>query len=162
MVSITRTPDRQYLFSQILPQVKEILAGPASTEEKLQALCEVLHSGVNWYDWVGFYMVDPDTPRMLVLGPYVGEPTDHVRIPFGRGICGQAAERRETFLVDDVSEESNYLSCSLHVKSEIVVPIFKERVLVGELDIDSHTLEAFNEKDKTFLEGICELVGTIL
>jgi GAF domain-containing protein len=162
VISITRTPNRRHIFRQILPQVKEILVGPDSTEEKLQALCQVLHSGVNWYDWVGFYLVDPDTPRMLVLGPYVGNPTDHVRIPFGQGICGQAAERQETFMVDDVSEETNYLACSLHVKSEIVVPIFKDGTFVGELDIDSHSLEAFNAKDQAFLESICELVGVIL
>ncbi len=162
MIPITRTPNRQYLFSQILPQVKEILAGSDTTEEKLLALCQVLHSGVNWFDWVGFYLVDPETPRTLVLGPYVGAPTDHVRIPFGQGICGQAAERQETFMVDDVSEEPNYLACSLHVKSEIVVPIFKDGEFVGELDIDSHTVEAFNKKDQAFLETICELISAIL
>lgn len=162
MVVITRTPDRRYLFGKLRPQIDRALASPDSTEEKLQTICELLRSGVNWYDWVGFYFVDPNTPRMLVLGPYIGEPTEHTRIPFGHGICGQAAERQETVMVDDVSEESNYLSCNLHVKSEIVVPIFKYGKLMGELDIDSHTVEAFNKKDQAFLEEICELVSSIL
>jgi GAF domain-containing protein len=91
-----------------------------------------------------------------MLGPYLGAPTEHVKIAFGQGICGQAAERKETFVVQDVSKETNYLSCSIKVKAEIVVPIFKDEKIVGELDIDSHTANPFTEEDKTYLEKICE------
>lgn len=159
---MTRTPGRSYLFRQLYPKVNKVLVGPGAAKDKLQALCQLLHSGVNWYDWVGFYLVDPNNPRILVLGPYVGDSTDHTRIPFGKGVCGQAAERQETLTVDDVSQESNYLSCSLKVRSEIVVPIIKEEKLVGLLDIDSHSTEAFNEEDKAFLEGVCNLLFIIL
>jgi len=99
----------------------------------------LLVENVPHYDWVGFYLVDK-AKKELVLGPFVGEPTEHVRIPFGRGICGQAAERRTTFVVQDVSKEGNYLACSPKVKSEIVIPLFKGGEIIGELDIDSHTL----------------------
>jgi GAF domain-containing protein len=153
-----RTPDRQYLFEQLYPKVNEILAGSGTTEDKLFELCKRLYIDVNWYDWVGFYLVDTGNPPMLVLGPYVGESTDHIQIPFGRGVCGQVAEHRETRILDDVSQESNYLSCSRLVQSEIVVPILKEDKLVGVLDIDSHSSEAFNNDDKDFLEGICNLL----
>ena len=89
-----------------------------------------------------------------MLSPYVGEPTEHTRIPFGKGICGQAAERKETFLIQDVSKQTNYLSCSPKVKSEIVVPIFKNGDIVGQIDIDSHTISPFTQDDQQFLEEI--------
>ena len=99
--------------------------------------------------------------RELVLGPCVGTPTDHVKIPFGRGICGQAAEREETFIVQDVSKECNYLSCSISVKAEIVLPIFKDGRIVGELDIDSHRLSPFTDADRGFLEKVCKIVAQL-
>jgi GAF domain-containing protein len=110
---------------------------------------------------VGFYLVDPDSPRELALGPFAGAPTEHVRIAFGRGICGQAAEREETFVVQDVSEQTNYLSCSVHVKSEIVLPVFKDGKLVGELDIDSHVVAPFIGADEAFLEAVCDAVAVL-
>ena len=115
-----------------------------------------------YYDWVGFYLTDPEKKDELVLGPYEGDPTEHTRIPFGRGICGQAAATKETFVVQDVSKEDNYLSCSVHVKSEIVVPIIRDGEVLGELDIDSHTVEPFTDGDREFLERVCELVTAIL
>jgi L-methionine (R)-S-oxide reductase len=115
---------------------------------------------VPYYDWVGFYCVD-SSKNELVLGPFVGEPTEHVCIPFGKGLCGQAAERKETVIVQDVTKEPNYLACSPHVKSEIVVPVIKTGRLVGVLDIDSHTRSAFTAEDKRFLEPVCALVAKL-
>jgi len=154
-------PEKRRLFDSLLNRVRGIVSGSSAREEKLLAICQLLRERVPHYDWVGFYLVDEDTERSLVLGPFVGEPTEHVRIPFGRGICGQAAERRETFVVQDVSKEENYLSCSPRVRSEIVVPVFAGVRLVGELDIDSHTLSPFTQEDREFLEAICELVGKL-
>jgi GAF domain-containing protein len=128
----------------------------------LQRLCDQITSRVEGYDWVGFYVVDPERPDTLTLGPYSGAPTEHVRIPFGSGICGQAAERLEVFLVDDVSTESNYLACSPDVRSEIVLPIFLNGALVGELDIDSHTPGLFSELDREALEAIARLVSPMV
>ena len=92
----------------------------------------------------------------VLLGPFVGAPTEHVRIPFGKGICGQAAAVRETVIIQDVSKVSNYLSCAPDVRSEIVVPIFDaEGLIAGELDIDSHELAPFSFHDREFLEYIC-------
>jgi len=98
--------------------------GPFDRDEKLETICELLRDGVAHYDWVRFYVV-AESKRDLVLGPFAGEPTEHVRIPFGKGMCGQTAEREETFIVQDVSQETGYLSCSLKVQSEIVVPFSK-------------------------------------
>jgi GAF domain-containing protein len=122
----------------------------------------MLKDEVEHYDWVGFYMVDPDDERMLVLGPFAGKSTDHVRIPFGKGICGQAADTGKLFLIQDVSKENNYLSCSPEVRSEIVLPIYREGRIVGELDIDSHRISPFSEKDNNLLSRICSLVSHLL
>ena len=120
------------------------------------------------YNWFGFYIARRVEP-LLDLGPYSGESTEHILIPFGRGICGQAAESRRTFVVDDVSAAPNYLACSLKVKSEIVVPVFAsagsdpgERRLAGEIDIDSHGAGAFKREDLLFLEGLAVLVSADL
>ena len=91
----------------------------------------------------------------------MGDPTIHVRIEFGQGICGQAAEREETFVIQDVSKEENYLSCSVNVKSEIVVPIFKDGKVVGEIDIDSHQLAPFSEVDRVYLEKLAEQIAEL-
>ena len=149
------------ILESLPAKVSIIVKGPGTTVEKLKAICRQLSDDVAVYDWVGFYMVDPQAHRELVLGPYVGAPTDHIRIPFGTGICGQAAETLETFIVDDVNAQSNYLSCSIHVKSEIVVPIMKGATLIGELDIDSNILAAFSDKDREVLEEICRIVATM-
>ncbi len=130
-------------------------------DDKLQQISELLADNVPSFDWVGFYLVDPEAERELVLGPYVGEETDHTRIPFGTGICGQAADTHETFVVQDVSEADNYLACSVHVKAEVVVPIMKEGEFVAELDIDSHTKNAITEEHRQMLEEICVITAEI-
>lgn len=107
---------------------------------------------------MGFYIVD-SSQRELLLGPFAGRPTQHVTICFGRGICGQTVEKGETLVVQDVSEEANYLSCSPKVRSEIVVPVLREGEIVGELDIDSHTLAPFSGEDRAFLEEVCDMVS---
>ena len=156
--SVTQTPD----FKTLLAQIRARLAGAGGRDDKLQAICTQLRDTVPHYDWVGFYLVDPETPRELVLGPYAGAPTEHTRIPFGRGICGQAAATEQTFIVQDVSQETNYLSCSPEVRSQIVVPILKDGQVIGELDIDSHRLAPFSAEDRAFLEAICQAVADLL
>ncbi len=150
------------LFDSLLSQIDKLVGTSMPTSEKLQAVCDVLHDNVIHYDWVGFYIVDKNNKRELVLGPFAGAPTEHVRIPFGKGICGQAAETREVFVVPDVAKETNYLACSLNVKSEIVVPILNSGELVGELDIDSHKPEAFATEDTEFLRKVVDIVGRLI
>ena len=132
----------------------------AGREEKLEALCRLLRDSAPHYDWVGFYIAD-ETKRELVLGPYAGEPTDHCVIGYGSGICGQAADTKKTFVVQDVTQETNYMSCSPSVKSEIVVPIMKQGRFVAELDIDSHTLSPFSDEEREVLEQVCEIVSEL-
>jgi GAF domain-containing protein len=151
--------ERKMLFDVLTKKTNEVLKSKSKKDEKLRAVCTLLKENVPHYNWVGFYQVDRKSQDELVLGPYEGEPTEHVRIPFGKGICGQAAKTKTTFLVQDVSKETNYLSCSSNVKSEIVVPIFKNGQIVAELDIDSHALSPFTMEDMTFLNNIAKMVS---
>src|SRR5579864_2168633 len=106
------------------------------------------------YTWAGIYLLEGET---LVLGPYLGKPSPHTRIPLGRGICGAAATERATIVVDDVESDPRYLACSLETKSEIVVPIIDPRdrtAVLGEIDIDSDQPAAFTAGDRSLLEGV--------
>ena len=98
--------DKIEQFHLLLNKVREVVDDPFDRNENLKLICKLLRDRVAHYDWVGFYIVD-ESKKHLVLGPFVGEPTEHVRIPIGKGICGQAAERKETFVVQDVSKETN-------------------------------------------------------
>ncbi|MCW3994262.1 MAG: GAF domain-containing protein [Candidatus Bathyarchaeota archaeon] len=149
-------------FLFLIEKIRKIVDSKPDKDGKLKAICKLLRDNISHYDWVGFYLTDKARKNELILGPFEGEPTEHVGIPFGRGICGQAAELRKTFIVQDVSKELNYLSCSPKVKSEIVIPIFKNGEIVGELDIDSHTLSPFTDEDREFLEKVCEMVSKLL
>ena len=143
--------DKILLFQYLAGEIDRILAGNAAAAAKLEAVCRLLSTEVDYYHWVGFYVVNGNR-KELVLGPFIGASTEHVVIPFGRGICGQAASRERTIIVQDVARETNYLSCAPDVKSEIVVPIFRGGRVVGELDIDSHNLAPFTFEDVEFLE----------
>tara|TARA_B110000879_G_scaffold105380_1_gene142018 strand:+ start:366 stop:824 length:459 start_codon:yes stop_codon:yes gene_type:complete len=145
-------------YVEIEKRCLEIICSDVSAQDKMQFLCDLLDEKLSHYNWTGFYLADVEN-RLLHLGSYVGEPTDHTTIPFGKGICGQAAETEQTFLVDDVSAESNYISCNIFVKSELVVPIIKEGVVVGQIDIDSNTVAAFKEEDRILLENICKALA---
>jgi GAF domain-containing protein len=139
----------------LLAEIERAIAAAPARGDALAAVCRLLAERLPGYDWVGFYLVDPARPRELVLGPFVGEPTEHTRIPFGRGICGQVAEREETMVVEDVTAEANYLACSVSVRSEIVVPILAGGRFVGQLDIDSHVPARFGPADRALCEAIC-------
>ncbi|ADQ82877.1 GAF domain-containing protein [Riemerella anatipestifer] len=132
-----------------------------SKDEKLKAICEVLDQEKSYFNWTGFYFKNGNKEE-LILGPYVGAPTDHTVIPFGRGICGQVAVSNKTFEVPDVMAEDNYLSCSIDTKAELVVPIIKNGENIGQIDIDSHTINPFTKEDVKLLEWLCSEVATIL
>ena len=108
------------------------------------------------YTWVGIYLLDGEE---LVLGPFVGKPSPHTRIPLGRGICGAAATHKETIVVDDVNADPRYLACSLETKSEIVVPIMLHGDVLGEIDIDSDRPAAFGDADRVLLEKVAALLA---
>ncbi|WP_294247374.1 GAF domain-containing protein [uncultured Chryseobacterium sp.] len=149
-------------MSELKKRLLFILESPKhNTEEKLEKVCHLLDQEISYFNWTGFYFKNGDKDE-LKLGPYVGAPTDHTIIPYGKGICGQVAVSNETFVVPDVHEQSNYLSCSIDTKAEIVVPIFKDGQNIGQIDIDSHTIDPFTDEDRELLEWLCNEVSKIL
>lgn len=144
------------------PEIKSIVSQMQwSKDERLLKICEFLEANISYYNWVGFYFKNGDKDE-LKLGPYVGAPTDHTIIPFGKGICGQVAVSNQNFVVPDVSAQDNYIACSISVKSEIVVPIFVHEENIGQIDIDSNVVDPFTEADERFLEFVCKAVSKML
>lgn len=121
-----------------------------------------LHDQLARYNWVGFYLVDPADPGMLVVGPYVGSFSPNVRIPLNKGLCGAAATSRQTVVVNDVANDPRYLSGSEIVKANMVVPIFARNELVAELDIESYFANTFTRAEQAFAEAIAVTVGKFL
>ena len=149
-------------FEALKPHITDIINQNAkSVNERLMKICELLEKHVNYYNWVGFYFKN-GAKNELKLGPYVGEPTDHTIIPFGKGICGQVAVSNENFVVPDVAAQDNYIACSITVKAEIVIPIFVNGENIGQIDIDSNTPDPFTKEDERFLEFVCEKVATLI
>ena len=149
------------MFEKLKSEITVLIENSKEVNQTLTSICDALKSKIPHYDWVGFYFKN-DKKRELVLGPYAGKPTDHSTIPFGKGICGQVAVNNNNFVVPDVRAQDNYIACSLEVKSEIVIPIFVKGENIGQIDIDSNTLNPFSKADETFLEFICAKVATLL
>ena len=147
----------------ILRQADQLAAKADTPEELMQGICTLLNKEMLKYNWVGFYLLEETRGEpMLALGPFVGAMTPHTRIPLNQGICGAAASSGETVVVDDVNSDSRYLACSIETKSEIVVPVFANGKVVGELDIDSHFASAFGGEDRTVVEHCARVVGKFM
>lgn len=148
-------------ITSIKKQIDIIITSNSLKEEKLQSICDYLEKEISYYDWVGFYFKNGDKEE-LKLAQYTGEETEHTIIPFGKGICGQVAVSNSNFVVQDVNEQDNYISCGWKVKSEIVIPIFVNGANIGQIDIDSHTANTFSKDDEILLEYVCKQVATFL
>lgn len=108
------------------------------------------------YDSCYIYLLKEET---LVLEHFVGDPTEHTTIPVGVGICGTAVAENKNQVIADVSKIENYLSCSIKTKSELVVLIRKENRILGQIDIDGHTIGTFTKADEQFLEEVAEILA---
>lgn len=149
-------------FDNLRHKVTTILANANETaEQRMTEVCELLQTAIGYYDWVGFYFANHEA-QTLHLKSYAGEPTDHTVIPFGKGICGQVAVSNENFIVSDVKAQNNYIACSIYVKAEIVIPLFKDGKNIGQIDIDSHTEDPFSSADERFLVWVNEQIAAIL
>jgi GAF domain-containing protein len=148
-------------LSQLKESVVSIINSTNTKPFKLQAICNLLKKEISHYDWVGFYFKNGDKHE-LKLAEFAGEPTEHTIIPFGKGICGQVAISNQNFVVPDVTAQDNYISCGWKVKSEIVIPIFVNQENIGQIDIDSHTVNPFTKNDEELLEFVCKKVAQIL
>ena len=135
-------------------QIKKIIKKSSCV---LQEVVDFLFNNFNHYSWVGIYIIIGND---LILGPWKGpNPTEHTKIPIGKGLCGSAAKTGKTEIIDNVRTDKRYLECFLYTKSEIVVPIRKEAKIVGEIDIDSNKIGAFTIKDKILLEKIADMLS---
>ena len=128
----------------------------------MQRIADRLHEKLTRYNWAGFYLVDPADPGFLIVGPYAGSFTPNARIPLKTGLCGAAASSGQVIVVQDVSKDPRYLAGSSLVKSEIVVPIFVNKKLAAELDIESYFADTFNKSEQEFIEACAVVVANYL
>jgi GAF domain-containing protein len=144
-------------YSAALVEVQRLVQDEDDSDEILRRVVDLLHDRFDHYSWVGIYFVEGDE---LQLGPWNGpHATDHVRIPVGQGVCGAAAASGVTEIVDDVNADPRYLACFASTRSEIVVPISYEDIVVAEIDIDSDAPAAFGSADREFLEQVAALIS---
>jgi GAF domain-containing protein len=143
-------------YRLLADEIAGAVAGAADADAAMRAVVTRLQSGLPHYSWAGFYLLEGNE---LVLGPYVGKPSPHTRIPLGRGICGAAATTGQSIIVDDVNSDPRYLACSIETKSEIVVPILHGDNVLGEIDIDSDRPAAFGPHDQALLEEIATAIA---
>ena len=144
---------------QLLIAIRSAIAAAPNAGAAMQQAVRLLKDGLPHYSWVGIYLIDGEE---LVLGPFLGKPSPHTRIPLGRGICGAAATEKATIIVDDVNADPRYLACSIETRSEIVVPIMNGSEVLGEIDIDSDQPAAFGAADRALLEQVASLLAEAL
>ena len=140
----------------LMTALQSAIAAAPAPESAMQQAVRLLKDAIPYYSWVGIYVLEGDE---LVLGPYLGKPSPHTRIPLGRGICGAAATEKATIVVDDVNADPRYLACSIETKSEIVVPIMRGDRVLGEIDIDSDQPAAFGARDRALLEPVAAMLA---
>ena len=141
---------------EILNSIRSLISSAPDATALLAEVVSLLRRERPHYHWVGVYLLQG---KELVLGPYVGKPTVHTRIPLNQGICGAAASSGQTLIVDDVNADPRYLACSLETRSEIVVLIQHQGRILGEIDIDSDQPAAFTPHDRDLLEAVAALLA---
>nr|WP_221635645.1 GAF domain-containing protein [Listeria aquatica] len=137
-----------------MKQAKALISGEKNLIANLSNLSALLNQALDQINWVGFYLFEQEQDE-LVLGPFQGLPAC-IRIPLGKGVCGNAAKDQKTYIVQDVNAFPGHIACDAQSRSEIVVPLVLEGKLIGVLDIDSPNISRFDETDKLYLEQICE------
>lgn len=143
------------IYEDLKRQIAAVIEGETSVTARYATAACLLSEAFEDFFWTGFYVVDPLKPNELVVGPYQGT-LGCLRIPFGKGVCGTAAEHKQTVIVENVHKFPGHIACDSRTNSEIVVPVFnQEGKLAAVLDVDSTALATFDEEDKVGLEAIC-------
>lgn len=151
------TGSKEDIYISLIPQIKALVGGESDSTANLANISAALKEAFQFF-WVGFYLVKEEE---LVLGPFQG-PIACTRIQKGRGVCGTSWEKAQTIVVDDVEQFPGHIACSSISKSEIVVPIIKNNVVIGVLDVDSDELATFDAIDEKHLTDLCHWLGSIL
>lgn len=150
--------DRTARYDALSDEIIAVVAGEPNRVARMATVTSMLAQAFDHFFWTGFYVVDPEKPDELVIGPYQGT-LGCLRIAIGRGVCGAAAARQQTVVVDDVHSFPDHIACDSRSMSEIVVPVFDRAArLIGVLDVDSTQAAAFDSLDAEKLEGIMRQV----
>jgi L-methionine (R)-S-oxide reductase len=147
------------VHQELLQEFQKFAVTAPTARSVMERVAQRLHEEMTRYNWVGFYLVDPADPGILLLGPFVGSFTPHDRIPLDTGLCGAAATSGQVVVVNDVSTDPRYLAGSSLVNSEIVVPILVKNELAAELDINSYFAGTFTKAEQDFVEACAAVVG---
>lgn len=148
--------ERKQRYAETAKEIAAVLEGEANLIARMATVSNILHHAFDHYFWTGFYLVDPDKPGELVIGPYQGT-LGCLRISFGKGVCGAAAASGETQLVEDVHAFPDHIACDARSESEIVVPVRNAKgELIAVFDVDSDEKAMFDEIDQQALEAILE------
>jgi L-methionine (R)-S-oxide reductase len=147
---------------EILSELQRFALTAHTSQAVMEWVAKRLHEKMTRYNWVGFYLVDPADAGYLVVGPFAGSFTPNARIPLGTGLCGAAASSGQVVVVHDVLKDPRYLAGTSLVKSEMVVPIYVNKKLAAELDVESYFADTFNKSEQEFVEACAELVGRYL
>lgn len=150
---VESTGSKYAIYQQICEQLQDLLGGETNFVANAANTSALLFQSLKDVNWVGFYIAEGEE---LVLGPFQGKPAC-VRIPFGKGVCGKAAAERKTIVVSDVNQFAGHIACDTVSRSEIVVPLLNWGKLLGVLDIDSATLNRFDDEDKEGVESIASV-----
>jgi len=150
------------VHEELLQEFQNFAKTASSAQSLMERMAQRLHENMTRYNWVGFYLVDPADPGILVVGPFVGSFTPNARIPLDTGLCGAAATTGQTVVVHDVTKDPRYLAGSSLVNSEIVVPISVKGKLAAELDIESYFAHTFDSSEQEFVESCATVVGRYL
>ena len=141
-------------YAEAAREIAAVLDGETNLIARMATVANMLHHAFDHYFWTGFYLVDPEKPDELVIGPYQGT-LGCLRIPFSKGVCGACATQRETIIVPDVHEFPGHIACDSRSESEIVAPVFdKAGKLIAVFDVDSDRKNQFDEDDKAGIEAI--------
>ena len=157
-IIIDKSLTKEEKYKILIPQIKSLIEGERNLTTNLAQICAALKYSIDAFFWVGFYLREGSE---LILGPFQG-PLACSRIKIPNGVCGAAADRKETIIVSDVNLFPGHIACSSLSKSEIVTPIFKNNNVVGVLDIDSDSYNNFDDIDRTYLEEISEIVSQLM
>lgn len=143
---------------ELLKDFGYVAQSARTVDALMDAIVQRLHDTMTRYNWVGFYLVDKSRPGSLLLGPHVGSFEPHENVSLDKGLCGDAASTRKTVVVNNAADDPRYKASSALVKSEIVVPVFVQNALYGEIDINSYFVNTFTFEEQQFVEACAELV----
>jgi L-methionine (R)-S-oxide reductase len=147
---------------ELLAEFQSYAHSAPTAQSVMERIARRLHESMTRYNWTGFYLTDPSDPGYLIVGPFAGSFTPNARIPLSNGLCGAAASSGQVVVVQDVSTDPRYLAGSSLVKSEIVVPIYANKKLAGELDIESYFADTFTKAEQEFVEACANVLAVFL